>query len=140
MKYAKAWPTEATQAPAKPNSNVDSNVELGAQVFPKALVQQTVENTVENLLKDAFGPGHAFVPADDEDPQLHDSDAKKRSSKVVKGTVAAVANAPSTSDATQPLWIAFGILAFFTLVFILSLYQRISAMEAWLHGRLTTHT
>jgi hypothetical protein len=123
MKYAKAWPD------TKANSNPED-----AQVFPKALVQQTVENTVENLLKDAFGSAH-----DEEDPQLSESETKH----VKKAKTKPVERAPSherSVDATQTLWIAFGILAFFTFLFLMSLYQRISAMEAWLHGRLTTHT
>lgn len=126
MKYAKAWPTLDL-----PKANSLANSKEDAQVFPKALVQQTVENTVESLLKDAFG-----TATDDEDPQL--DDVKHEKQVQVKKMTAEKASTASSD--TQSLWIAFGILAFFTFLFLMSLYQRISAMEAWLHGRLTSHT
>jgi hypothetical protein len=120
MKFDKAWPPEP-----KANSVQD------APVFPKLLIEQTVESTVNGLLKETFG---------------ETQDDQKNNFKAFAGPSAVASAGPSqnvsgvSADAIKHVWLAFGILAFFTFIFLTSLYQRISSLEAWLHGRLATRT
>jgi hypothetical protein len=124
MKFDKAWPSAT-------NSTANST---DAQVFPKTLIEQTVESTVNGLLKETFSSTQP------EDENTSKQKTKKRSKTVAEPVLAGVPVISAHTDATKQLWIAFVIFAFVTLVFLSSLYQRISAMEAWLHGRLATRT
>jgi hypothetical protein len=159
MKSEKAWNKLNTFEHAFEKKSPDAaNPENDAPVWPKTyskeLLDLTVNKTLDNLLNEAFEDPEELEKATLKPTKTASSKtaASKTASRIaLKTTINRNANKlvqasplvrrrPDTNIAEQsdvrPLWTAFGIFAFITILFFLHLHQKISSVEAWLHGRL----
>jgi len=119
MKLERAWPIERIEKPIENVKKVD------ARVWPKSItnvVDQTVERSLSQLLKESFPEVENTVEDSVEDP-LPPQPIVKTGKVFVK-------------DPMTNVWVAFAILAIMTFAAINSLYQKISSLESWLHGRM----
>lgn len=150
MKYCKVWP-DACAGLALPNSNSRPTGNLGAVVEPKAVaalpdnVQQAVEETVEGLLVKAFPDAEIEdlprkarkqtpprVVRDPFSDAAQKSEEDPETAPIQHALLAPVRSVPPV----DPVWVAFGAMALIGLLAFMSLYQRITTLESWLHGRL----
>ena len=120
MKLSRAWPTEKIA-----NSTNETNCTNGTnniRVWPKSItsvVDETVERSLDQLLKESFPEDTEAT----EDPKVPEAQTKQLVKKAL-------------SDPLANVWIAIGVLAFIVFAAINSLYQKISSLESWLHGRM----
>ena len=125
MKLNRAWPEQTSE---KPKTKLQTE-KVDARVWPKSItnvVDETVERSLSQLLKESF-PEESL---DDPKPVAEATEAKTEAK-----TEALFVRDPMTN-----VWIAFAILAFMTFAAVNSLYQKISSLESWLHGRMmSTH-
>jgi len=151
MKSEKAWNKLNTfeHAVEKKSPAAENDAENDAQVWPKTfskdLLDLTVNKTLDNLLNEAFEDPEettAGLKAASPSSKTGSKGASKGTSKIGSKTLRSEARRlkPDSNIAEQsdvrPLWTAFGIFAFITILFLLHLHQKISSLEAWLHGRL----
>ena len=142
MKSEKAWPTKLIEAKLNsdsPKLNSDSpklnsdapKLVVDAKVYPKAftkeLLDKTVNQTLDKLLSESFH--------DDDDDAKPEKKHDIKPKKLVKKTGMKDLNVLDTQD-TKPLWIAFSVFVLVTLFLFVNIFQKISNIESWLHGRL----
>lgn len=130
MKLCKAWPDMCTKSEVdKVDAKVDKVdlVDKDERVWPKALVDAAVDRSVESLLKISKSEEE-----DLEDPKMPVQQIIKKKKKSVK-----VAKKSEIHDLKQILY-ALGILGIIILGFLYTLFERVSSLEVWLHGRLRT--
>lgn len=142
MKYCRVWGCPAEPVTPTSDSTSDpTNGQTDAVVLPKALVDAAVNAAVdaafENVVRSTKQASHEAEPATRPATRPH---------KVKKHRTAKLSERPEVvetpvfadgKDLTQPLWVALGLAFLLLLVFVWSVNQRVAALEAWLHGRLT---
>lgn len=119
MKLNRAWPTKK----ADDADEQKKIIKVDARVWPKSvtnIVDQTVERSLDQLLKESFPEEILEDPAKIESME---TDRKEVAKKMF-------------ADPLSNVWIAIGILALITFISLNSLYQKISTLESWLHGRM----
>lgn len=130
MKLCKVWACKP-ETEQTANGFVAETPKQDSVVLPKQLVDSLVAEAVDSALEEAF-PKHAFDPVPEKPTKVRRKAPKDQ--EAPKSTETACAGSPSDLKWVYVALVALAVLMVFLAA---SVHTRMSAMEAWLHGRLT---